>query len=113
MAILLGVVISAPLEIRILKPEIDAQLELEQNAYLAQLNRHSEERFESARAELRAKIAAATSRLDETESYFERRRIEINGQRRRARARGRRGQQAAASPAADPRGATRRRPSSR
>lgn len=82
MAVLLGVCISAPLEIRILKPEIDAQLELEQNEYLAQLNRHTEERFATAKAELRDKVAAAQARLDERESYFERRRMEINQQRR-------------------------------
>jgi hypothetical protein len=82
MAVLLGVCISAPLEIRVLKPEIDAQLELEQNEYLAQLNRHSEQRFEKTKAELRAKLATAIDRLDERESYFERRRTEINAQRR-------------------------------
>jgi hypothetical protein len=82
LAVLLGICISAPLEIRILKPEIDAQLELEQNEYLAQLNAHSEQMFENTKAELREKMAAAIERLDERESYFERRRIEINGQRR-------------------------------
>ncbi len=82
MAILLGVVISAPLEIRVLKPEIDAQLELEQNGYLAQLNQHSQQMFQATKDELRAKLATATERLDERESYFEKRRIEINGQRR-------------------------------
>jgi hypothetical protein len=82
MAVLLGVVISAPLEIRVLKPEIDAQLELEQNEYLAQLNQHSQEMFQAKKDELRAKLAVATERLDERESYFEKRRMEINAQRR-------------------------------
>ncbi len=82
MAILLGVCISAPLEIRILKPEIDAQLELEQNEYLAQLNEHTEEMFQSSKQELRDKMAAAGQRLDASESYFEQRRIEIKEQRR-------------------------------
>ncbi len=82
MAVLLGVVISAPLEIRILKPEIDAQLELEQNEYLAQLNQHSQQMFQATKDELRAKLATAMERLDERESYFEKRRIEINAQRR-------------------------------
>jgi hypothetical protein len=82
MAVLLGICISAPLEIRILKPEIDAQLELEQNEYLVQLNAHSERMFDNTKAELREKMSAAIERLDERESYFERRRIEINGQRR-------------------------------
>ena len=82
MAVLLGVVISAPLEIRVLKPEIDAQLELEQNEYLAQLNAHAQQIFQSKKDELRAKLATAMERLDARESYFEKRRIEINQQRR-------------------------------
>jgi hypothetical protein len=83
MAVLLGVCISAPLEIRILKPEIDAQLELEQNEYLTRLNSHTEARFQATKAELVAKIGAAIDRLDERVDYFEKRRHEINGQRRR------------------------------
>ncbi len=82
MAILIGVCISAPLEIRILKPEIDAQLELEQNEYLVQLNRHSGQMFQDVKDELRGKIDAAMDRLDEREGYFERRRLEIKQQRR-------------------------------
>lgn len=82
MAVLLGVCISAPLEIRVLKPEIDAQLELEQNEYLAQLNAHTEQNFQSIKAELSSKVATAIDRLDERVSYFEKRRNEINGQRR-------------------------------
>lgn len=82
MAVLLGVCIAKPLEIRILKPEIDAQLELEQNEYLTRLNAHSEQMFQGVKEDLRARIAEATGRLDEAESYFERRRIEINAQRR-------------------------------
>lgn len=82
LAVLLGICISAPLEIRILKPEIDAQLELEQNEYLTQLNAHTEQAYEKNKLELREKLAGSIDRLDERESYFERRRLEINGQRR-------------------------------
>jgi hypothetical protein len=82
MAILLGVCISAPLEIRILKPEIDAQLELEQNEYLVHLHANTETRFQTTKAELVAKVDAATARLDERFDYFEKRRHEINAQRR-------------------------------
>jgi hypothetical protein len=82
MAVLLGVCIAKPLEIRILKPEIDAQLELEQHEYLARLNQHSEQIFDGLKEDLRGRIAEATGRLDQAESYFERRRIEINAQRR-------------------------------
>jgi hypothetical protein len=82
MAILLGVCISAPLEIRILKPEIDAQLELEQNEYLTQLNTQADRRFSAKSEELRGRMAAAMKGLDEREGYFEKRRLEINEQRR-------------------------------
>lgn len=82
MAILLGVCISAPLEIRILKPEIDAQLELEQNEYLTRLDALTEVRFQKTKDELVEKMTASTERLDGRASHFEKRRHEINGQRR-------------------------------
>src|SRR5215510_5861710 len=53
MAVLLGVCISAPLEIRILKPEIDAQLELEQNGYLTELNNAADQQFAAKSEQLR------------------------------------------------------------
>jgi len=82
MAVLLGVCISAPLEIRILKPEIDAQLELEQNEYLAELNAHTEQTFQKRKNETRAKIDESLDLLALREGYFESRRAEINAQRR-------------------------------
>jgi hypothetical protein len=82
MAVLLGVCISAPLEIRILKPEIDAQLELEQNEYLSQLNTASDRLFADKSEGLRKRMIDAMQGLGERESYFERRRLEINEQRR-------------------------------
>jgi hypothetical protein len=82
MAILLGVCISAPLEIRILKPEIDAQLELEQNEYLTELNAASDQLFVAKSEELRTRMSEATKKLDDREGYFEKRRLELNEQRR-------------------------------
>lgn len=82
MAVIIGVCISAPLEIRILKPEIDAQLELEQNEYLTKLNRASEQRFASRKEELTERIDKSQGTLDHKATYFETRRLEINGQRR-------------------------------
>jgi hypothetical protein len=82
MAVIIGVCISAPLEIRILKPEIDAQLELEQNEHLAKLNRASEQRFSSRKVELNDRVDVAQKMLDDKASYFEKRRLEINAQRR-------------------------------
>jgi hypothetical protein len=82
MAVIIGVCISAPLEIRILKPEIDAQLELEQNEYLTKLNRASEERVSSRKNELTERVDQAQKMLDDKATYFEKRRLEINAQRR-------------------------------
>lgn len=82
MAGIIGVCISAPLEIRILKPEIDAQLELEQNEYLVELNRHSEGLIQARRDELQKKVDKAQTYLAERTDYFEKRRLEINAQRR-------------------------------
>lgn len=82
MAMIIGVCISAPLEIRILKPEIDAQLELEQNQYRVQLDTQTEARFQAKKDELRAKLEAGNARLDDRAGYFEKRRLEIKEQRR-------------------------------
>ncbi|HEY3495091.1 MAG TPA: DUF4407 domain-containing protein [Polyangiaceae bacterium] len=82
MAGIIGVCISAPLEIRILKPEIDAQLELEQNEYLDELNRHAEKLIQTRREELQKKVDKSQAGLAERTDYFEKRRLEINAQRR-------------------------------
>jgi hypothetical protein len=82
MALIIGICISAPLEIRILKPEIEAQLELEQNEYLARLNAHADRLIEARRTELRGRVDEAQRRLDERGAYFEKRRLEIKEQRR-------------------------------
>ena len=82
MALIIGVCISAPLEIRILKPEIDAQLELEQNEYLGRLNAHSDRMIEARRTELRKRVDEAQQRIDGRGDYFEKRRLEIKEQRR-------------------------------
>lgn len=82
MAGIIGVCISAPLEIRILKPEIDAQLELEQNKYLGQLNDHAEEQVRVRKEDLTRQVDKAQEFLDSKTTYFEKRRLEINAQRR-------------------------------
>jgi hypothetical protein len=82
MALIIGVCISAPLEILILKPEIDAQLELEQNQYRAQLDTQTEARYQAKKDELRGKLEAGNARLEERAGYFEKRRLEIKEQRR-------------------------------
>ncbi len=82
MALVIGICISSPLEIRILKPEIDAQLELEQNDYRASLDAQSRESADARKTELRGKIEAQQGKRDDRTAYFEKRRLEINDQRR-------------------------------
>jgi hypothetical protein len=82
MAAIIGVCISAPLEVRILKPEIDAQLELEQNEYLRELNEASEQRIQARKDELNSKLEKAREYLEKRAAYFETRRLEIKEQRR-------------------------------
>lgn len=82
MAAIIGVCISAPLEIRILQPEINAQLELEQNDYLRKLNENSEQRIQKRKDELNEKLQKAQGHLEKRAEYFEKRRLEIKEQRR-------------------------------
>lgn len=82
MAIAIALTISKPLEIRIMKSEIEAQLELEQRDYQAQLDEKTEERFAARKAELLQKIDEAHERAAERENYVETRRLEIQKQRR-------------------------------
>jgi len=81
MAILFAIVLSAPLELRILKPEIDSALAGEQKEYERELNEKSELVFEGQKRELLAKRDAAQARLDQRPVEFEKRRQEILKQR--------------------------------
>ena len=81
MAILFAIVLSAPLELRILKPEIDAALHAEQKDHERHLNEKSEQIFEGQKRELLAKRDAAQVRLDQRPGEFEKRRQEILKQR--------------------------------
>jgi hypothetical protein len=80
MAVIIGICISAPLEIRVLKPEIDGELSLEQQRYEEKLNERAEKETEQARSELSRKVDGAQHRLDESDAYFEKRRLEIKDQ---------------------------------
>lgn len=61
MAIVIGLVLSKPLEIKIMQTEIEAELRTEQDKYLAKLNANTQARFDKMEKELkerRAKIEA-------------------------------------------------------
>jgi len=83
MALVIGIAISAPLEIRVLKPEIDAALELEQQRYLDELNARVERETTEAKTDLREKIDTTQKRLDASAEHFEKRRLEIKEQLKR------------------------------
>jgi hypothetical protein len=82
MALIIGLCLSKPLEIRILKSEIESYLEKEQKEYLATLNEQSEGLIAVERTTLREKIALLEKRTGDAESVLEKRRLEINQQRK-------------------------------
>jgi len=82
MALIIGLCLSKPLEIRILQSEIESHLEKEQKAYLSELNTQSEELVAQERARLREKIDTLQGRVDGAESQLEQRRLEIVQQRK-------------------------------
>jgi hypothetical protein len=82
MAIILGLVISKPLEIRIMKSEIDAELSLRQEERLFQLNQESDSTLNTQKAIWQAKIDPLKASIAEKQEYLEKRRIEIKDQMR-------------------------------
>jgi hypothetical protein len=83
MGAIIGVTLSAPLEIRILESEINAKLQEEQIEYKTRLNSTFEAAFEVRKTELTGKIADAQARLDQIDADLEMRRQEINAQRQK------------------------------
>lgn len=81
MAVLFAIVLSSPLELRILKTEIDAELHARQLRHEQELNLDAEKIFEARKRELLAKRDAAQSRLDQRPAETEKRRQEILRQR--------------------------------
>jgi Domain of unknown function (DUF4407) len=77
MATVIGVCIATPLELHILKPEIDAELGLQQQEQAAKLNAAAEKLAGDRKAELAAVIARNEDALAESDKYFEERRVEI------------------------------------
>jgi hypothetical protein len=81
-AIILGFAVSAPLEVRILKSEIDAELQKKQNEYLHELNHGTDSLFNQQRKVLEAKKVETENQIKTFEDYKEKRRIEIKDQLR-------------------------------
>ena len=80
MAGLIGLCLSTPLELRILKPEIDTELHQEQLAI--KLNEDTKREFAAEEERLEDKIILLKSEIQELKNTQENRRIEIKKQRR-------------------------------
>jgi hypothetical protein len=82
MALIIGVCLSKPLEIKILESEVKSELEKLQKQRLAELNDASELLVANERARLREKIDGLQKRIDDGDSALEVRRLEIQQQRK-------------------------------
>ncbi|MBM4282412.1 MAG: DUF4407 domain-containing protein [Deltaproteobacteria bacterium] len=82
MALIIGLCLSKPLEIKILQSEIESALEKEQKEFLLTLNEASEGLVARERAALREKVDTRQKRIDDNAGELEKRRLEINQQRK-------------------------------
>jgi hypothetical protein len=82
-AIILGIAISTPLEVRILKTEIDAELQKKQDSYLVDLNKNTDIQKEMEVKAKKIDLAKVEKEQITLESTFEKRRMEIQDARKR------------------------------
>ena len=82
MATIIGFCLSAPLEIRILKTEIDTALAGKQKEQLLAWNKQTSERFEHEKVDLTAKLEVQQKRLDTRAAGYEMQRQEVAKQRK-------------------------------
>ena len=80
MATIIGLCMSAPLEIRVMQSEIEARLELEQTAYRKELDSKAEQLFDGEKLELEKRREALQKRLDDVDAHFEAVRQEVDAQ---------------------------------
>ena len=81
-ALVLGFAISSPLEVRILKTEVDAELQNKQDAYLEELNASTEKNIALKMKSKKEELNKVEDEITEIDSGFEKRRLEIQEQRR-------------------------------
>lgn len=80
MAVIIGVTMSAPLEIRIMQSEIDAELQSKQNAYLEKLNAESDTIINKKTASWKVQLDKVEKEIEKNKTYFETRRLELKDQ---------------------------------
>lgn len=81
-AIILGLAISAPIEVRILQTEINAKLQEKQDEYLERLNASTELNITQKMKSKKIELNKVENEITHIETTFEKRRIEIKEQRR-------------------------------
>lgn len=81
-AVILGIAISAPLEVRILKTEIDAELQKKQDIYLFDLNKNTDIKIAFQMKSNKEELVKSEKEIDEIDLAFEKQRLEIREQRR-------------------------------
>ena len=79
-ALVLGICIAAPLETRIMKTEISAKLQIEQEEYLADLNEKTNYNFSQQQYKLENRQKEINTKIDSISSYLEKRRLENEAQ---------------------------------
>jgi hypothetical protein len=82
-ALILGIAISTPLEIRILKTEIDAELQKKQDLYKIELDKNTDTQTELAMKAKKADLTKVEKEQLDMETTFEKRRLEIQDARKR------------------------------
>jgi len=82
MAVILGIIISKPLEVRIMKTEIDAELSRRQEMYEFDLNRQSDSLIDAKKKNIYARLAPLEKQVKDNQDYVEKRRLEIKEQRK-------------------------------
>lgn len=79
-ALILGIAISAPLEVRILKSEIDAVLQKKQEAYKMELDMQTDSIIDNQIVRYEEKLAVVEGKIKEYDDYVESRRLELKEQ---------------------------------
>ena len=82
MGLVISLAISAPLEIRIMKSEIDAELQSRQQAYEIKLNASTDSVINGQMVILRNKVEPLQATIDRNRAEVEKRRVENNAERR-------------------------------
>ena len=83
MAIIIGFCLAAPLEMKVMKSEIESKLHEYQNAKVEKLNRDTEEKFKVLLAEQEQKKTAAEAKVRKIDEGLQRRELDIAQQRKK------------------------------